>query len=62
VAAVIPADHEDGACASVNVTALDAADRFTRPPSTVGYTGESASDRRNRRRSNWTPLAGLVEG
>jgi hypothetical protein len=60
LAAVIPADHR--AYASVNVTALDAADRFTRSPVTVAYPDESASERRTRRRSNWTPVAALVEG
>jgi hypothetical protein len=62
LAAVIPADHKDGACASVNVTALDAADRFTRSPVTVAYPDESAAERRSRRRSNWTPVVALVEG
>jgi hypothetical protein len=61
LAAVIPADHKDGACGSVNVTALDAADRFT--CSSVGIApAESASERRSRRRSNWTPVAAFVEG
>jgi hypothetical protein len=62
LAAVIPADHKGGACASVNVTALDAADRFTRSPVTAAYSDESAPERRGRRRSNWTPVASLAEG
>jgi hypothetical protein len=62
LAAVIPADHKDGACASVNVTALDAAHRFTRSPVPVAYPDESASERLSRRKSNWTPVVALVEG
>ncbi|HYB54038.1 MAG TPA: aldehyde-activating protein [Thermoanaerobaculia bacterium] len=61
VAAMIPADHKDGACANLNITALDAADRFTRSP-VVAYPGESAAERLSSRRSNWTPVAALVEG
>ena len=61
LAAVIPADHKDGARASVNVTALEEADRFTRHPVTDAYPDESALERRSRRRSNWTP-ATVVEG
>jgi hypothetical protein len=61
LAAVIPADHKDGACANVNVTALDAADRFTRSPTIAAYAAESAPERRARSRSNWTPVAAFVE-
>jgi hypothetical protein len=62
VAALIPADHTDGACATINVTALDAADRFTRSASVVADAAESAPERRARRRSNWTPVTAFVEG
>jgi len=62
LAAVIPADHENGARATVNVTALDAADRLTHPPAPVAYGAESADERRARRRSNWTPVVAFVEG
>jgi hypothetical protein len=61
LAAVIPADHEEGPRASVNVTALDAADRFTRHPVSDAYPDESALERRARRRSNWTPATVLED-
>jgi hypothetical protein len=62
LAAVIPADHKDGARANLNVTALEAAERFTRRPFSDTYPGETASERRSRRASNWTPVAELAEG
>ena len=62
LAAVIPADHREGACASVNVAALDEADRFTGSHAGARYADESASERLARRRSNWTPVAAFVEG
>jgi hypothetical protein len=63
IAAIIPADHDGGAFASMNITALDAADRFVRTPTAYVHTAtESAPERRARRRGNWTPVASFVEG
>jgi hypothetical protein len=62
VAAIMPADHDGGAFACINVTALDTADRFVRTSTVPGHAAESAPERRARRRGNWTPIASFVEG
>ena len=62
VAAVIAGESPDERRATVNVTTLAEASRFTRAPSAVvSYAGESAAARRERRKSNWTPVAELRE-
>jgi hypothetical protein len=45
----------DDAFATVNTRVLDDAARFTQPPRAVDYSGESADERRARRRASWTP-------
>jgi hypothetical protein len=45
----------DSAWATVNVNALEPADAFARPATPVSYDGETADERRARRRARWTP-------
>ena len=53
VAAVMT--ESGGAWATVNVNALEPADAFARPATPVSYDGETADERRARRRARWTP-------
>jgi hypothetical protein len=52
--AAIYADTE-GAWATLNVNALDAATAFTAGPTPISYDEETAAERRTRRRTVWTP-------
>ena len=47
----------DDAFATLNVRVLDDAARFTQPPSPKVWDGESADERRARRRATWTPAS-----
>ena len=47
----------DGAFATVNVRALAEASRFTQAPRPNDWSGESADERRARRRATWTPAS-----
>ncbi len=46
--------------ATINVNALDDAERFSRAPEPVDYDGESEEGRRERRVARWTPVEGGV--
>jgi len=48
----------DADYAVVNANVLDAAQEFRRAPVAASYEGESADERRERRRRRWTPVAG----
>jgi hypothetical protein len=53
VAAVV--SEGEATWAIVNLNALDARDRFTRPAIPVSYEDEDADARRARRKRRWTP-------
>ncbi len=55
VAAVL--SDNDAKWAILNVNILDDAVEFTQEALSVNYDGETESERRARRRANWTPLA-----
>lgn len=60
LAAVMPKDGE--AYATVNINTLDFRERFGKEPVTVSYDGESETQRRARRKKNWTPVVEFEEG
>jgi hypothetical protein len=63
LAAVIHGESPNERRATINITTLAEANRFTRSPSSVvSYVGESAAARLARRKSNWTPVAEFREG
>lgn len=47
--------------ATVNINAFDSAKRFTQPPASVTYDGETVAERLARRKANWTPVVAIVE-
>ncbi len=55
VAAIL--SDSDAKWAILNVNILDDAVEFTQQALSVNYDGETESQRRARRRANWTPLA-----
>jgi hypothetical protein len=42
--------------ATVNINTFAAPERFTREPARVTYDGETAAERRARRKARWTPV------
>jgi len=63
VAALISGASPEERRATINLTTLAEANRFTRAPSSiVSYMGESAAARLERRKRNWTPVAEFREG
>jgi len=60
VAAVLA--EQGSSYATVNLNAFESSERFTRPPMSVSYDGETETERRARRHEKWTPAILVIEG